>query len=296
MGEAFLWRFERKPFVIVLVEGGLASQITRATLGKMFEEKGFNVKYQTEFYKSQGYDLFHVERRDYILDKCFSDVQIDVASPKEIEKYKNFYDYESNKHGRIKSIEEWNVKRPIYLSGYSSDFLMDFNRCPDFFDIEKIKNILGINARKIYTLLEINRQNKVLNVGVHVRRGDMVQLGYYWDVPTGKYFVEAINKVKDENTNRDICFFFFSNGFDFVESEILPQIDNIDVILVDNNEFEYEDFYLLCQCDVQVESQGTWGPLAYICNKNPGKRYVTFREVSDDENAIIIKLSDDMHL
>ncbi len=128
-----IWRFEKNPLIIVFIDGGMCSQIERATLGKQFEEKGFKVKYQLDFYRLKGHDMYHVEKRDYILDKCFPGVKIDVASPKEIKKYKLLYDYESGVHGKIRDIDGMDRRKPLYLSGYSSEFLINSIRCSGFF-------------------------------------------------------------------------------------------------------------------------------------------------------------------
>ena len=289
-----IWRFETNPYIMVFIDGGMASQIARATLGKQFEEKGFRVKYQIDFFKEKGYDMCHEESRDYILDICFPDSNVEIASYNEIKHYKLFYDYESGKHGTIESIDKWDINRPIYFSGYSSDFLMDINRCPDFFKLDEIKPLLYKNAINYYQIIIDNRDKDIINVGVHVRRGDMTLTGFYWKVLTGKYFVEAIRRLKESTSSR-ICLFFFSNGFDFVQEEIIPFIDNTGIILVDKNEHEYEDFFLLCKCDVQIESQGSWGRLAYIYNENPNKRLVTYKGIIDDK-TIVIDLTEDMYI
>ena len=57
------------------------------------------------------------------------------------------------------------------------DFLISFSRIKDYFDVNYINRLLNRHARDYLKTIIRNRDIGVVNVGVHVRRGDMVNVG-----------------------------------------------------------------------------------------------------------------------
>lgn len=296
LGEKLVWRFEKEPMIIVHVDGGLGSQMVRAALGKLLEERGCNVRYELLYYIEDGMDNDQLEAREYELDKCFPSAKIRPATEKEIRHYKMYYDYESGLHGKIESLESIDKKKPLLLSRFTSDILLDWKITPRYFKLDEIQAILGHSAEDIYNEMLRNKENDIINVGVHVRRGDMVHTGRYWKVLKGKYFVEAIKRLEAELPDRNLCYYFFSNGFDFVRDEIIPCLGEKKCVLVDGTERDYEDFYLYCKCDIQVKSQGSWGMMAYYYNDSPMKRLVTYDWGKGFEESIYVELEEDMYI
>lgn len=298
LGEKVIGRFEKNPLVIVHIDGGLGSQIVRASLGKRFEDRGCEVRYDLHFYTEDGMDNEQIESREYELDKCFPDVELKIATDRELKHYRMLYDYESDLHGKIETVESWDLKKPIYLSYFKSDHLLDWEMVTDYFNIDEIRSILGPYAQTIYEGMKKNNSNGIVNVGVHVRRGDMAltnKEGRYWKVLKGTYFIEAIKRIEAEYSGRQTCYYFFSNGFDFVNKEIISLLGDINYIPVDGCDKDYEDFYLYCKCDAQVKSQGGWGMMAYYFNNSPDKRLVTYDWGKDKKESIYVELEEDMY-
>ena len=112
---------------------------------------------------------------------------------------------------------------------------------------------------------------------------------------TPQYFIHAINSLPEDHQYR---FWFISEGFDFVKQEILPSID-ADCICAEGNAQDYEDFWLLCQCDIIIGSQSSWGATAYQMNRNTPKQLITYPHEFIDENdpgTVLIALTKDMYL
>ncbi len=295
IGTHYLWKYEKHPLAIVFIDGGFTSQMIRASFGKVLEDKGFDVRYERSFYERSGYDMCRQDRREYLLDKCFPDVSIPEPENKTLKRYRKYYDYESGRYGKIDDVEAMDIRKPIYFSGYSSDDLIKEEDCVRYFSLDHIGEILGNKAGNYLSIIHENNRSGILNVGIHVRRGDMAQTGYYWKVLTGEYFIEAVRHIKEKYKGQKLCFFFFSNGFDFVKSDILPGIEEESVVLVNDCDAEYEDFYLLSKCDIQVESQGSWGRIAYLFNENPDKLLVTYKTDMIKEHRVLqISLTPEM--
>ena len=293
LGYHFTYRIEKKPLIIMHVDGGLSSQIVRVSVGKLFEEAGFDVKYELNCYNQKN------KRRGifpYRISKCFPDVIISEANSYEVIKYKLFYDAEKTNYKYSIDIKSWDHRRPLYLSGYSTDYLIDQSRISTFFDINGIEVLLNDEARNWLYEIEQCKKNDITPVGVHVRRGDMAKAGGYWKVLSKEYFIEAINLIP---IKKHCKFFFFSNGFDFVTSEIIPYLD-VDYSLIQGTNYDYEDFYLLSKCAVQIGSQGSWGTLAYLFNQDKNKKLITYDRGGalgadrSDTRITIIELEDRM--
>ncbi len=293
LGSTFLWKFEKKPLIIIHVDGGISSQIMRIGLGKRFENNGYNVKYEMRFYKVWAYDNDRKEQRRYVIDKCFPSIAIESISPSEFLKYRYFYDYETKLHGHIESTSTWPKNRPLFLSGHSSDHLIKEVTPNKYFNIDEIFPLLGASSLNVLSDFTRIRTAGGICIGVHVRRGDMAQKGGYWKVLTGKYFIEAINRVLGMINTDEVKFFFFSNGFDFVENEILPYVTIKYQCIIGNT--EYEDFYLLCKCDIQIASQGSWASLAFGFNNSPQKKLISYTTDKNCKDKTRIYLTEEMY-
>ena len=295
LGYHFIYKANIMPLVMMHVDGGLSSQIIRISVGKLFEEAGFRVKYELDYYKQNGKNKLAFP---YRISTCFPSVIVPEANRWEVLRYKLFYDAEKSHVKNSVDINSWDHKRALYLSGYSTDYLIDKTRISSFFNIHEIEKQLSCEAWKWANEIEKCRKHNIITVGVHVRRGDMTQAGGYWKVLNSKYFIAAINMIP----NRDQCkFFFFSNGFDFVTNEIIPNLD-IDYSLVQGTTCDYEDFYLLSRCNTQIGSQGSWGTIAYLFNEDNNKRLITYNREGalgfdhSERGVTVIELDNSMFL
>lgn len=290
---------EKDPCVIMYVDGGFSSQILRYGKGMWFKERGHKVKFDLCWYQKYGKDDLGIEERPWRLSKCFPELELEVATDKEINKYRRIYGTDIHDMVRRYKGREEKMCSPLYVSRYDFDYLIpDFDVCTKYFHWEGLYDSLSESAKKVAAGIKKGKEAGKKIIGVHVRRGDMVVTGRYWKVLTAKYFEAAINAVR---TN-DCILYFFSNGFDFVEKELLPLVHN-DYVLVNNRHEDYEDIYLYSLCNVQIASQGSWGNMAFAFNANEDRILVypsTNREEtlanSDDLSKVCIYLEDDMYL
>lgn len=287
---------EKNPCVIMYVDGGFSSQILRYSKGMWFKERGMKVKYDLRWFEKNGKDDLGAEERPWRLSKCFPELELDVATDKEINRYRRLYG--SDVHDMVKKYKgrEKEMCAPLYVALYDFDYLIpDFEVCTKYFNWGGLYDVLSESARKIACDIEQYKREGKKVIGVHVRRGDMTVTGRYWKVLTAKYFQIAIDRVSSDNS----ILYFFSNGFDFVEKEILPFIHN-EYVLVNNQNEDYEDIYLYSLCNIQISSQGSWGRMAFAFNKNEDRLLVnatTNKNIGkEDPSKIYIYLEDDMYI
>lgn len=227
---------------IVKIEGGICSQILCYTMGKMLQEKeGYCVKYDLSWYETDGMDSKKLFVRNYDLEKAFPSLNIEKATPNEIETAKNN-----------------SSKDKIYVQNHDTAFDI-IEQYEEFFksnfkpyDLDSIDNILN----------EI--KNTSSSCAVHVRRGDLTTFHPYYGEPTQvSYFFKTTNRILKENA--ETTFFFFSDEPDYVFENIIPNLSpNIKykVITQNNSDKGYLDLYLMSMCNYIIASQGSMGKFA----------------------------------
>jgi len=289
---------EKDPMIIMYMEGGFSSQLLRYAKGQWFAERGMKVKYDLQWFDYNGMDGAGLETREWRIPLCFPNTKMEIATDREIKKYRMFYS--SDIHSTVKKFKdrEEEMTPPLYMAKFDMDYIVSFKDCTKYFDWQGMKNILCDSALKVADEIRAYQKIGKKVIGVHVRRGDMTVTGRYWKVLTPKYFEVAIGKATTENC----ILYFFSNGFDFVKEEILPNVKQ-DYVLVDGNYKEYEDIYLYSLCDIQVASQGSWGKLAYQFNESSDRIMISPNysidadmEVCDKGMIKYIHLTDDMYI
>jgi hypothetical protein len=109
------------------------------------------------------------------------------------------------------------------------------------------------------------------SIGVHVRLGDDAENGI---AANADYFVKAIQKAEELWSN--CYFFFFSDEPEYVKDTIFPKLIHTRKKIVDINDVDhcYRDLFLMSECKHQIASQGSMGKIAYLINKNPGKKLI----------------------
>ena len=68
------------PEIVVLMDGGICSQMHQYLLGRFFAQKGYKVSYDLSFYRTWGTDLTHRFVRNFDLLKAFPYIEITKAS------------------------------------------------------------------------------------------------------------------------------------------------------------------------------------------------------------------------
>lgn len=255
-----------EPKLIVFMDGGLCSQINQFTIGEYFREKGYSVEYDFTFFEKNGKDLNGIFDRNFQLDKFI------ILNENQIKKSNNLYIYKKLFYNasniRPNSILSWvndDFCPPIYLNNYycfKSDIMQSIFK--KYIHLKNIKEILDEDNYKIANkIIESN------SVGIHVRLGDLSKPVDCYNTVSIDYYLRAINLP--ELKNKEL--FFFSEEPDWIEKNILPNLDkNIKTCIIKNPSCEgYKDLLLLSLCKHQICSQGSFGPYSYLFNKNENK-------------------------
>ena len=76
------------PKIVVLIDGGVCSQMHQYLLGQLYAECGYKVVYDLSFYDELGLDKDRKFVRNFDLLKAFPYLEFNVASPTEIGVYR----------------------------------------------------------------------------------------------------------------------------------------------------------------------------------------------------------------
>lgn len=104
-----------------------------------------------------------------------------------------------------------------------------------------------------------------ISVGVHVRRGDFVSLG--WDKGED-YYINAMNYIRDVIPNAR--FYIFSDDPSWAKDHVLDSRD-CELIVLDEDHSAVKEFDLLKSCKHQIISESTFGWWAAFLNYNAEK-------------------------
>lgn len=170
----------------------------------------------------------------------------------------NDYDCRSNNIDLLNNI---NKDADIIITGYWQNIHY----------IEPIKDEL---IRQFELAVSTGRQYqkmllKICNcesVGVHVRRGDFVELG--WDKGVD-YYLKAMHEAYQKISNA--VFFVFSDDRQWVIKNLSGKIPFIQVA-IDEQHADIKEFDLLKHCKHQIISESTFGWWAAYLNDNDSKR------------------------
>lgn len=267
------------PKVIVLMDGGICSQMFQYLIGRIYEEKGYNVVFDLTFYEEWGSDMNNQFVRNFDLLKAFPNLKVKIASDLMISVYKQkCFNLGNNTYGRVDDFSFLQKKPPIYLGGYYY--------LPTECWIPVFKSTFRITAN---ILDEVNRQlclniaSKTCSVAVHVRRGDLkVEIPAYGKPASLDYFQSAVSYMQ-EKVDRPY-FYFFSDEPDWVCENLVPylklvQNENCHVVNINGSDKGYQDLFLIAHCTHQITSKGTLGKYGALLNDDVSKIVV----LCDDE-------------
>lgn len=285
-------RMIKNPVSIVMINGGICSQMQQYLIGAYLSEKGQTVAYDLSFYDT--YKLNGVNTRNFDLLKLFPALDFNIASPLQVKLYRKLFEYHPNEKSG-KGFEQI-PKSPVYVNGYYDVGKSMYNDFGTYFPID-IENIGFDEGNKKFYEMILHDDN---SVGVHVRRGDMKVVGNYWKVLRPLFYKQAMDKFDFSCTT----FYFFSDERDWISDNILPLFqDEIKYVFVDCNESDrgYLDLVLLSVCRHQIASQGSFGKYAWLLNKYDEKCLVVpncgianeLIETSKGKNIIFIELNQD---
>ena len=255
--------------VIVMVDGGLCSAITKFVLGECFKKHlGIQVKYDLTWFETEGMDCDGEHARRFTLKTLFPDIDMAEPSKEELRFFKRYFFY-NNPCPYSYNAALFRSRAPIYLDGYAENWRY-------FSDVEdKVLSHLAFDE------LSLDNANKEVlddivaaetSIAVHVRRGDYVNLGMAY--LGSDYYLTAIEKAVAMTGVQGSKVFFFSDDIDWVRANIAPNLpQEVAVRCVDVNDIQsgHLDLHLISRCDHQISSNSSFGYWGGLLNRNSEK-------------------------
>lgn len=262
--------FIKNPCIIIMNDGGFGSQINKYLVGKYLEKcYQVPVKHDLSWFEEYGKSVDGKQNRNFDLKKVYPELKLLIASKQEVYEYKKYFSVKQESifdfpHGFAAE------QPPLYVDGYVVHHKY-YEAVKE--ELNELLNFgIALNENTKQYLDKIANKDEI-SVAVHIRRGDYV--GTVHDVLDEKYYIAAINKMR-ECLGVNITFYFFSNGFDWVETEIIPYINNIRYELVKGNDNDsgYFDFLLMGKCDHQIVSNSSLSWIAAYANSYENKKVI----------------------
>lgn len=239
-----------KDLIVIRVDGGICSQIAFVALGLQLQTLGNRVKYDLSWYQHNGKDMTGAFVRNWDFPKAFPSIGIEEATLEEI-------DYLRTRHFRVGEMVK-SFRPPLYIGGYpdrSEAILSKRSTLRDAFKPE-----LDDCMRK-----SLNEIAAHPSCAVHVRRGDLANVGvYYGGATSTTYFKRAMTMIA--GLEPGVKFFFYSDEPDWVRRELLPLVSPDRAVVMDANGSDkgYLDLYLMAQSEYVIASIGSLGVFAGV--------------------------------
>lgn len=272
------------PKVVVLMDGGICSQMHQYLLGQLFKDKGCQVVYDLSFYDEYGMDKDQCFVRNFDLLNAFPYLRLQKASELLISVYKQkYYIVGNNTTEKLADFSFLKKEPPLYLGGYY--YLPANIWLPAFRSIFKIQSdILDSNNRTLYHEIE----SCPCSIAIHVRRGDLkVEMYDYGKPASFCYFDSAISYCKDRMSAP--YFYFFSDEPDWVVDVLIPKLKLMEneckVVDINGSDKGYMDLFLIACCKHQITSKGSLGKYGALLNDNQQKIVI----LCDDETEYMWK-------
>ncbi len=278
-----------RPTVIMLVDGGICSQMYQYLMGLYLKNKGLPVEYNIIWYNVVGRDANGNSVRNFDLLKAFPNLPFPIASERKCKWYNRLFPYYGYSSADINK-PWWTVKPPVTILGYFYSPKEVYTPFRDVFKVDA-ESVLDADNLKLY-----NSIPEISSVAVHVRRGDLAtfRTGYGHPV-TENYYLRAIQYFyeKDKHTH----FYFFSDDKDYVRQVLLPSIPFhlVSTIVENSDDKGYMDLFLISRCQHQITSKGTLGKFGAMLSSSPNKTVIVSQDdirldIIESLNANIIKL------
>lgn len=261
-----MWLGILEKMVIIRMDGGICSQMHFYLIGSMFEEHGFRVKYDLSWFSSNGKDIDGRFPRNFDLTTAFPNLNFKKCSSFELLFYSSF-EYKNNYFDdELEYIEK---VPPIYMTGYYKDpKIMYKDLLPRIFKF----NINVFDDKNLQLYKEIIKNGT--SVAVHVRRGDLARHNSaYGDPVSIDYFKNCISVISEHQ--KDLHFYFFSDEPKWVESELIPQLADVqmyEIVSINGSEKGYMDLFLISSCTHQITSKGSLGKYGAFVNCVPSRK------------------------
>lgn len=250
------------PSIIVLVDGGICSQMRQYLISKVFIDKKIKVEYNLEFFR-HGYDMNGLQVRNFDLVKAFPEICIQKASRLKIYVYKKRFSYIGSFPNDDSKI--WtSLTPPSIMLGYYLDHPWLYKDLRSVFVVQP--KTMDEENQRLYNEIPEN------SVAIHVRRGDLaVDLGGMYGAPASvQYFLDAINYLNEKLQRPK--FYFFSDDTAYVKDNIINRLsgDVFCQLITNGSDKGYCDLFLMSKCSHHITSKGTLGKFGACLNPNNG--------------------------
>jgi hypothetical protein len=261
----FLKHIDPSPEIIVMIDGGLGSQMWQYALGQGASvASGLPVSYDLSWYDDSCKDKLGINNRYFELETVFPQIKVRKAPMEKIKFYRRLY-YKYNESS-MKYIEPvYSSAAPRYLGAYYVN--------------AKYIDQQGDNLRKLFAFgISSDEKNKAAldriqseqcAVALQIRRGDYV--GSIYDVITPKYLRDGIEYILHRTPVAPV-FFVFSNGIEWCR-EVLADINvNFVFMNINDNDNGSRDMFLMIHCHHFIISNSSfgWWP-AWLSSRCPEK-------------------------
>lgn len=278
--------------IIVKILGGLGNQMFQYAFYRELLFRSKDAKLDNSQF--DGYDLHF----GYELQKVFKNTSIRIASMSDVKKYSDYSNYplifkfrrlinalvHNSKHV-TESSYTFNYKyfqmEECYLDGYwqSEKYFGSVH--------EEIRNTFIFpeltDKRNIVTLNEILSCN---SVSIHVRRGDYVNHPRYKNICTEKYYLNAIQEIRNIISNP--VFFVFSNDIEWCKVHL--NLMNVHFVYWNQDDTSYIDMYLMSMCKHNIIANSTFSWWGAWLNSNKQKVVIAPTRIINDKRNDMVDL------
>lgn len=258
---------------VVRMDGGICSQMHFFLIGELLARKGYQVKYDIRWFKSQGKDLTGKFARNFDLLKAFPYLKFSVATSME-----TFF-YSRLAANNFISLSE--IKPPLYLGGYYDSNKEMYEKL--FSLVFKVDiAVLDKENKKVYEQISKNDNT----VAIHVRRGDLATFNGAYGKPVGiDYFTHVLQRLYKKIGALN-CY-LFSDEPQWIKENMLdklPQENTYTLIDFNGSDKGYMDMFLISACQFQISSKGSLGKFGGFLNDDVnGKIYVYADDVEREK-------------
>lgn len=285
--------------ITAVIQAGFGNQLFQYAFAysmakQQSSELVIDISFFDYFKKSNPYNL-----REYNLDKLSIEAHTIVNSP--------------DKYWRYKLASKYNYNILKKVLGLKNLIVEDINRCRDFqpsvvssvnqesvlygfWQNTKYFNDYISDLRRMfrpsYVLSEevertIEEINKNVSVGVHIRRGDFLSLG--WSKGES-YYMNAVELMR--STLPDPRFYIVSDDPDWCR-KTFNNMSDVAVLEISSKYKDIDEFFILSSCKHQIISESTFGWWAAYLNDEVRKLIVI---PSDAVGEIFTSLPNTMQL
>ena len=258
---------------VVRMDGGICSQMHFFLIGELLARKGYQVKYDIRWFKSQGKDLTGKFARNFDLLKAFPYLKFSVATSLETFFYSRL--------AANNSISLSEIKPPLYLGGYYDSNKEMYEKLFALVFKADIA-VLDKENKKVYE--QISKKDNT--VAIHVRRGDLATFNGAYGKSVGiDYFTHVLQRLYKKIGALN-CY-LFSDEPQWIKENLLdelPQVNAYTLIDFNGSDKGYMDMLLISACQYQISSKGSLGKFGGFLNDDvDGKIYVYADDVEREK-------------